>query len=111
MTELSDQIFLLYTRKNQSTGAQSTTPGLGFIDSKSGSVSISLNIVEPLLPFELESSISKDKGKKKKSRGREVNVEFVIQQDLAALRNRKGDTGEIDSSSFRFRMLNVGRLS
>jgi hypothetical protein len=89
------QIFLLYTQKQQSSPGSSINGGLGFLDTSKEIVPISLTIVDSRPT--LASDVKKGKGKARRAQPtpKEVVVELELCQNLDALRNRKGDTGEL----------------
>jgi hypothetical protein len=108
---LNEQIFLLYTNKQQSTtsaskGRCTSKPvgggGLG-INSQAGDVlNLSLKVENPWSTTregrEQQKGKKSIKGKEKES----FEVEIELHQSLNNLRNRAGDTGELTSrSNFR----------
>lgn len=82
------QIFWLYTQKQR--GADAASSGLGFVQTNSSVLPISLTVSPPASVVE-----RRVKGKKSVAPAKDVTVEFELQQDLNGLRNRPGDTGSV----------------
>jgi hypothetical protein len=106
LTPPCEQIFLLYTRKQElsstsptSGDAQAATAtGLGAMD-REGVLNLSLTVPNPWVTM---GNGGKKVGKGGRSKGKqkeEVVVEVELHQSLDALRNRKGDTGAFLLSS------------
>lgn len=99
-TSLNHQIFLLYTQKAsyEAQLSSNSSAGLGFVETKTDVLDVVLTITPPTSSLLPSSMRTKGKGKKKEGK-KEVVVCVKVQQDLGALRNRKGDTGTVLSPS------------
>ncbi|GAA6004320.1 hypothetical protein JCM10207_000667 [Rhodosporidiobolus poonsookiae] len=106
--DVDEEIFLLYTRKQQlastsdaSTTAGSKQSGLGSHSDKEEVLTVEIEVTNPWLASSATSSIKPAKGKRgtsssKKGKEKEaVVVEVELHQALNDLRNRKGDTGSV----------------
>ncbi|KAM0755388.1 hypothetical protein T439DRAFT_320078 [Meredithblackwellia eburnea MCA 4105] len=94
--DLDEEIFLIYTRKQQSKEADT---GLGFVQTKKDLLEISITVKRPSLSGGVGLPAKRGtagKGKKGGSKDPdEVTVDVALGQDLGALRNRPGDTGSV----------------
>ncbi|GAA5972342.1 hypothetical protein JCM11641_002417 [Rhodosporidiobolus odoratus] len=104
--DVDEEIFLLYTRKQQLAGPPTvgssgfpSSSGLGSHSDKEGVLFLSLAVSNPLSTVRDTSTAqgkkSKKAGRKGTEKEEEVTVEVELHQELNALRNRKGDTGSV----------------
>ncbi|GAA5847042.1 hypothetical protein JCM5353_005757, partial [Sporobolomyces roseus] len=97
--DADEEIFLIYTNKQQSQAEESPndTGGLGFHSSHGDVLNLSLTIENPWLPsVDQNDGKKRAKGKKSKEKGKDsFEVEVEVHQSLDNLRNRKGDTGSV----------------
>ncbi|GAA5923193.1 uncharacterized protein JCM15063_003566 [Sporobolomyces koalae] len=100
--DADEEIFLLYTNKQQRATSESAATGrgaaeLGYHSDQGDVLAVNLSVNNPWSGSGQADTVMKSrkfkKGKGKEKETLEVNVE--LRQSLAALRNRKGDTGSV----------------
>lgn len=102
--ELS-QVFILYSRlaSLKPVDGESKEPfrGLGYLDGKSDTLSVRIELNPPNIPNDIPSSVKLTGRNKAKGRGPKKHVQDVkivevdLAQDQTALRSRSGDTGSV----------------
>ncbi|KIM62495.1 hypothetical protein SCLCIDRAFT_119592 [Scleroderma citrinum Foug A] len=107
ITDVDEEIFLLYTALNRANTKPLTGPdgyrGLGHVDSRKDMLTIQFTLTAPTEDASC-TGISEQKQSHKSSTRKQVkkrkspmvrSVEIEIAQDKTALRSRKGDTGSV----------------
>ncbi|KAJ7668343.1 putative methyltransferase-domain-containing protein [Mycena rosella] len=87
--DADEEIFILYSK----SGASSEHRGLGYLDSRSDTLTLSFELKPPSWAT---SAVTKSKRKSATARPiQEKTVEIQLAQDKTALRSRTGDTGSV----------------
>ncbi|TDL23854.1 hypothetical protein BD410DRAFT_768580 [Rickenella mellea] len=105
VVDADEEVFLLYTQlaaKSSQDGSEAFS-GLGFVDSRSDTLSIKLDIPlfgatpSPIVPSSTSHEPKQKHMKRKRTTASPTTktIEIEIAQDKTALRSRKGDTGSV----------------
>lgn len=91
VTDADEEVFHLYTSLSTEDSTSQGFRGLGHVDSRKDTLSITFELQAPVRAS--DPSLRKAKGKRRDVSCKLIEVELA--QDKTALRSRKGDTGSV----------------